>query len=106
MVKTLIVALMMVAGIAQAAPATQEDLDKLCVSYGNAAESLMQARQEGVALSTLLSPLTGNPAAKMMRPLVIDAFTVPRYNTDEFKKQAVIDFRAKAELVCFKTYSK
>jgi hypothetical protein len=106
MKKTLIVALMMVAGIAYGETATQEDLDKICVSYGNAAESLMQARQSGVSMSSMMAPLTGNPAAKMMRPLIIEAFTVPRYSTGDFKRQAVNDFRAKAELACFKAYSK
>ena len=78
--------------------------DKTCSRAAKVAEHLMMARQRGVSLEDALEALSSYPASahKFVRALVMDAYSVPRFNSPEYQQRAIGEFRDEAHLACLK----
>lgn len=79
--------------------------DEACAQMGGAAESVMRARQNGIAMQKVLDVIndTQSGAGKDgFRAIVMMAYDQPRFNTEENKKRAVDDFRDQVQLYCMK----
>ncbi|WP_439600118.1 hypothetical protein [Devosia sp.] len=75
-----------------------------CPMWGDLAERVMTLRQSETPMSEqmrLVSTSEG-PVKKLGEALIMMAYEEPAYRTDENQKNAVAQFRNKAELVCYK----
>ena len=70
-----------------------------CKMTGDIAEKMMMARQLGVSMQSVMAAAE-SPLRKAM---VMDAYEVPRYATDEFQKRKAQDFRDKWYMSCYKS---
>lgn len=76
-----------------------------CSRAAKVAESLMRARQRGVALQDALDALKSSypkSAHGYVEKLVIMAYDVPLYASPDYQTRAVGEFRDKAHLQCLK----
>ena len=69
-----------------------------CTRIGDIAQVIMEARQAGVAPSAILDAMEGEPVAPYM---VVAAFKVDRWHSEQFQLHEVQDFRADWELKCY-----
>lgn len=90
------IALAMFANTLQAETVTEK-----CTGVGELAQEIMEARQEGVALSTMMKIVEGNA---FWSQVVMDAFNKPRYSSTEFQNEEAQDFRAEIEIICFNSF--
>lgn len=77
-----------------------------CSKAAKVAESLMQARQKGVSLQNAMDAMISSypkTAHKYVRILVMDAYSSPRYHSEEMQQRAIDDFRDKSHLSCLKS---
>ena len=84
---------------------TVEAVDDLCASFGSVAEQTMRNRQNGVSMSlamTVPANMDDPQAAAIVREIIIGAYGVPAYQSDDFKDQAVAKVRDDAILNCYK----
>jgi hypothetical protein len=91
-------ALVITAVLVLAQPALAQPAQKVCEGVGAAAETAMKARQAGVPMSAVMSHAG---TTEILQKIVIDAYSVTRYGTDEYQERAVQEFRNKWELACF-----
>jgi hypothetical protein len=88
---------------ALAMPATAQVDDSMCPDMGAMAVEIMAARQAGMAISTMIELLPDDPAsAELIRAVVMAAYAVPRFSTDEAQARAAADFRNDVELACYR----
>ena len=96
------------------APATA-NADSMCPSLEKLATSVMEARQANVPLGKAMDivrglPLgsgTGTEAARASARAVVEmAYEQPRYDSEEYKHNAVVDFANKVSLMCYQTLEK
>lgn len=92
----------------------KEENRKLCYSIGETSEKIMYARQNGVPMSELLKKLDAltkqNSNAlpetiSLSESLITDAYKVPRYETEEGKRDAIENFQNSALSECIKAFS-
>jgi hypothetical protein len=87
-------------------PALAMSTDEACANVGRAAEAVMQARQNGMALQTVLEKMNdagfGAKGKDGFRAMIMMAYDQPRFNTEENKQQAINDFRDQVQLFCMK----
>jgi hypothetical protein len=76
----------------------QSRQNEICRQIGQAASVTMEARQAGVAMSSIMEN-AGN--TDILKKIVIDAYAIPRFGSSEFRDRAVEEFRNKWELACF-----
>lgn len=78
----------------------------ICKSYGSLAYAVMEKRQNGMRLSSLLEIVDSTSAPEgqkaMSRLIVKLAYDVPRFSTDAYKAQAATDFSNEVEAGCYK----
>lgn len=91
--------IMALALIGQEADAEREEDGDICAAVGSLAEQIMEARQGGTPMSELMEIAGDGPA---LRQLVIEAFEISRYSTPRHRERVVEDFRADAELACYR----
>ena len=75
----------------------------VCNALSELAESVMQARQAGVDMSDMYQSASEGESEKINnihRQLVRMAFSIPAYNTPEFKDREIRDFKNKAFATC------
>jgi hypothetical protein len=75
-----------------------------CEGFGQLAEELMIARQMGVPMSRVMEVAEagwGDEDVDLLRQMVVMAYEVPRYATDEYQRRAVADYRNEVELACY-----
>jgi hypothetical protein len=75
--------------------------EDICAIVGKFAETTMQGRQTGVPMSHMMN-YAETTKNELLKNLVIAAFSKPRFSSSEYQRAAVIDFRANAELNCYK----
>lgn len=78
--------------------AAETDVPATCKDLGQLAESIMEARQSGVTLSRSMEVAEGSD---FTQALVLAAYQTPRFNTDEYQRESITDFRNAVELACF-----
>lgn len=78
-----------------------------CDSIGSLSRSVMEARQTGVALSSMLAIADKHPLTRdLVRRIIMDAYSRPRFNTKEFQERATDDFSTSWELSCHEVNEK
>lgn len=99
----------LLAAILLSAPAQAQEVtaDMLCPLMGDLAESVMENRQVGVALSRQMGILAGfsdQPVElqDVIRDMILGAYGVPRYTTDAYQRRAVQDYRSDNEAACYR----
>lgn len=83
---------------------TDEKIEK-CKSVAGVAELIMQGRQAGIEMEALITIVqTGEDANanKVIKLMIIEAYDSPRYSTPEYIRRAMIDFKNKWFLFCYK----
>ncbi|PMR71722.1 hypothetical protein [Halomonas heilongjiangensis] len=97
---TLAVALL-VAGSAHAAPSM--DPHDICNDYYLFAERVMQGRQVGYPLPDMLSHVEGQQGQPHLEEIIVWAYDEPRYETREFRLEAVSEFANEVMRDCLRT---
>ena len=89
---------------ALASPAIAEDVrDMACKVYSETAEVVMEARQEGLGLQQVLDTFAEQgEVSDINRSLILEAYKLPRYETEENKRTAISDFRDNFLVHCLK----
>lgn len=78
-----------------------------CEGFGRLAEELMVARQMGVPMSRVMEVAEaawGDEDVNLLRQMVVLAYEVPRYATDEYQRRAIEDYRNEVELACYQAF--
>lgn len=85
--------------LAVAFPAFGQSPEKLqlCKDFESVAGSIMDARQSGVAYSDVYSVLKDS---KLLAPLAELAYDTPKYNTLEYRLEAIANFKNMAFKTC------
>jgi len=76
-----------------------------CDELGDLAVVIMKARQEGTSLSEMRNRATGfhdTESQRIVLSMVMEAYEVSRYSSDNYKLIAQQDFREKLEMSCYK----
>ena len=73
-----------------------------CTVQGGLAETIMTARQEGVAMSKLIGILPQSVVGNVTAKMVQTAYDEPRWNTERNQQRAIADFRNLIEATCFR----
>lgn len=84
--------------IALASPAWAEEPKDTCALVGEQAKRMMEHRQAGTAISTLMPHVNGS---KFYTNMLVSAYEEPRYSSDEYQTRAIQDFRNKWETACY-----
>ena len=90
---------------AQEAPAIEPMTDaqkthKRCQTDGKIAKSIMNMRQMGMPMSSLMSGKVVQESSYYANMVKI-AYSVPRFSSQEMKDRSVEDFVNEVELMCF-----
>jgi hypothetical protein len=86
-----------------AVPAPGEERLASCGELGAAAADLMELRQANVPMSVLMGAVEGrtDPASRFIVAAIRDAYDVPRFFSEERRRDAVLDFRIETERLCY-----
>lgn len=68
----------------------------ICQPISEFAKEVMVARQAGVPLAKALTVIT-QPA---MQALIVSAYRKPRYNTEQYRERAAVDFANETLITC------
>ena len=99
MLKNIIIAASLIA-----TPLAAETSDQdLCVRFGETAGLIMENRQVGTPISTLMEIADGN---ELMIELIMEAYDSPRYSTPGNQANAVLDFANEAMSACYRIMSR
>lgn len=75
----------------------------LCESSAGMAYSVMIARQNGVPLSKVLAVVPPDePAASIVKDIVMQAYSTPRYSHEDNRVEAAENFRDTVHVACLK----
>ena len=80
-----------------------ETSQERCIAVGELGASVMQARQGGVPLREALRATDGNSAVQQ---IVMVAYQVPVYGTENMKRQAVREFEEEVLMACLRVAEK
>lgn len=76
-----------------------------CATLGKTAETVMSARQSGMAMSAMMGYVDktapDEDSEALMRAMIIDAYNTPRYASPINRTNAAVDFRNAVELMCY-----
>jgi hypothetical protein len=94
-----VLALVMTSTIASAQEPTGQ---QLCASFGDLAETIMQNRQNGVPMSKMMDATD----LELARAIILDAYKLPRFSSEDYQEKQTADFRNEVELECYKHMGK
>jgi hypothetical protein len=85
-----------------AAPAVSFSKD-ICGAMGGLSETIMKARQQGIALSTINPLVAGmDPELRPIAEAIVrTAYRMPRYDSDRMRSNAPAEFRNMVEMDCY-----
>ena len=89
--------------LATASQAEQPSAMETCTTWGEFAELVMEFRQGGVALSSVIEAM-GDDMNSTQRDLIMYAYDTPRFRTPRIVAEVVEDFRNEAEYICFSVF--
>jgi len=81
----------------------------VCKHVEEMAENIMKNRQAGASMSDMMeiANSTESEATRTVaRHLVVKAYEMPRFSTEEHKRNIIIRFKNKAYLECYKALNK
>lgn len=81
-----------------ASPSTGQTTPDRCQEIGYIAEFIMQQRQNGAAMSAMMSAFG---ADELQRWMVVAAYERPRMSTPSNQERQIQDFRNDVELICY-----
>ena len=99
-----VVLLLLVGSTTALADSNGASAQDFCNAYSFLARAIMTDRQAGRPMSELMEingGKTGLPA-DVLHQLVIQAYEIDRFNSPEYKRNAIIDFENNAHLWCVK----
>jgi hypothetical protein len=80
-----------------------------CTVIGGLARKIMEARQNGVDMSAVMSgfdKVDGDPDFKILaKDVVIQAYATPLFNGEEYQQRTISEFSNEMQLKCYQTYS-
>jgi len=74
-------------------------VSKLCEAWGKVAAKIMESRQAGMPMSTLMEI---SKEDKTQQALIVKAYEHPHLQTKEYIQKSIGDFRDEVYLDCFK----
>jgi len=77
---------------------SKEEGEHICETLGDVAYKVMELRQGGVPMSTVMQISD----SKLVEAIVVDAYDQPRFSTDSYKRESANDFRNDVEVQCYK----
>lgn len=79
-----------------------------CKDFERAAEKIMTARQDGMAMSEMMEAASEMEEAysDIAKTMVVEAYSKPLYRTEDFKRRAISEFANDSYLVCIKELRK
>ena len=83
-------------------------IKQYCSEVSDVAALIMLQRQSGVPIKETIKPKSerttkeGKHVAKLVEAIALDAYSIPMYNTEQYKKQAIIQFANDTYVVCMK----
>ena len=89
--KKLIIALSVV--LSMSAMAQEEDKFATCASYSKLAGTIMNNRQQGVEMATMLEVSKPSAAYDIAEILIKAAYLKPRFSLPDYQQNAIIDFK-------------
>lgn len=95
-------ALFVCALLASAAHADDSARQK-CKKIADMGSQIMTGRQAGAAMSQLMEVPSEGKLGDLLRSITIAAYEIPRYSSEDRKKQAVEDFHNEVYLGCIKS---
>ena len=69
-----------------------------CLTLGVISTTVMEARQRGVSIGDLMVVAK---ESELLQAIILAAYQVPRFNTEEYQQQAVADFGNEVMLACY-----
>lgn len=88
---------------------SNNDWRDTCAAMQRLAKSIMTARQNGFAMSDMMSKSDASGDAivkKLDESLIIYAYSLPRYSTNEMQQKSIEDFGNDTYLQCAKQHMK
>jgi len=81
-------------------------VDEMCALQGEYAAKVMEARQGGVPMSTLMGNLKGvdESQADLMRFLIKMAYKENAYSSPGMQQRKIMEFRIKMESWCYEAF--
>jgi len=76
----------------------EEEEQHICETLGDVAYKVMELRQGGVPMSTVMQISD----SELVQAIIVDAYDQPRFSTDSYKQNAMNDFRNYVEVECYK----
>lgn len=76
---------------------------EFCRGLESMAETIMSARQAGVAMSKVMEIVKDD---EVYQGFVMDAYDISRYSTEEYRRRSIEDFKNAKYLVCMKALRK
>lgn len=72
-----------------------------CIAYGETASMVMEARQAGVPIGAMMEIDPDNP---LFQAMIRDAYSTPRFSTDDYIQEAIQEFSTASTLFCFEVW--
>lgn len=79
--------------------------EQYCAALEDTSASFMRMHQNGAPLDFALQLLAKNHG-EFMRPIVLQAFSQPRFSTEPYQQRAVTDFGNSVRLACERQQAK
>lgn len=86
-----------------AASSTASAID--CAQVGTLAEAFMKSHQKGVPISSVIKTIGGvtDPTAKQaLKDMIVNAYSKPRYSTEQMQRREIADFRDEYATGCYR----
>lgn len=100
--KKLFLTVIMVIGSVTTAQAN----DVLCAAYASTAATIMSARHEGVPMADMLNilkdPDYSAHTKNIHKKIIINAYSLPRFEIEKNQKKSIADFRDRVHVDCLK----
>jgi hypothetical protein len=87
--------------------AEEVSIEETCLSTSLMAKVIMENRQSGVPMSSMMEVLSREeyaPLKKVSTMFLIRAYEAPRWNSENLQKQEIIDFQNQIYLECIKSF--
>lgn len=104
--------LLITAAVALAMPAAAQSSEEyaLCDAQGDFAEIVMKNRQDNISMADQIrivrNYFVDRDQRRIMQAIVQYAYEVPRYQTREYRRNAVAEFRNDIYSICLKSFTK
>lgn len=93
----------LIIALAVMAATTTAQAETICEAYSGLAETIMNGRQAGTSMATMITIVSDDDYATHM---VRTAYEQPRWHTGENRQRAIEEFRDAVYLECYKEVEK